>query len=99
VIRRSFVRAVDRQELWPGTGNREDFRRWLDREHPIRWAWDTHHRRRRDYEALVAAPELAGKTRLRLTRPGDAQRLVARLAGEAAATAAPLPPSSPASCG
>jgi hypothetical protein len=29
VIRRSFLRAIWRTELWPGTGNREDFRLWL----------------------------------------------------------------------
>ena len=41
VIWRSFSRAVTGRELWAGTGNREEFRRWLDKEHPIRWAWDT----------------------------------------------------------
>src|SRR6185369_6609021 len=56
VIRRSVLRALDRGELWPGAGNREDVRRWLDREHPIRWAWDTFHRRRAQYEALFADP-------------------------------------------
>ena len=39
VIRRSIARAVDRTELWPGTGNREDWRMWFSKEHPIRWAW------------------------------------------------------------
>ena len=46
VIRRSFARAIAHQELWPGTGNYEEFHRWLDKEHPIRWAWDTYHHRR-----------------------------------------------------
>ena len=36
VVRRSFVRARDRQELF--NGNTEDFRAWLDPEHPIRWS-------------------------------------------------------------
>src|SRR6478736_348534 len=44
VVQRSFIRAVLRRELWPGTGNREDFRRWVDPGHPIRWAWSTHAR-------------------------------------------------------
>jgi adenylate kinase family enzyme len=59
VIRRSFARALNRRELWPGTGNRETFRRWLDKEHPIRWAWDTLLDRRARYGALFA--DLAGK--------------------------------------
>src|SRR5689334_16352782 len=45
VIWRSLVRAIDRKELWPGTGNRESFVQWFrDKDHPIRWAWRTHAR-------------------------------------------------------
>lgn len=40
VIGRSVHRAVTRTELW--NGNREDWRAWLDLDHPIRWSW-THH--------------------------------------------------------
>ena len=35
VIWRSFHRALTKTELWPGTGNTEMFRRWLEKEHPI----------------------------------------------------------------
>ena len=48
---RSFTRAALRRELW--NGNREQFRNWADPTHPIRWAWSTHGRRRREYEAQV----------------------------------------------
>ena len=41
VIWRSFSRALAKKELWPGTGNKELFRKWLEPGHPIRWAWDT----------------------------------------------------------
>ncbi|MDB5418119.1 MAG: hypothetical protein JWP50_1538 [Phenylobacterium sp.] len=82
VIRRSLLRALSGRELWPGTGNREDFRRWLDREHPIRWAWDTFERRRKQYEALFADPRLARLDKHRLRRPREAEPLIARLAAE-----------------
>jgi adenylate kinase family enzyme len=82
VIRRSFVRAVGQQELWPGTGNREDFRRWLSKEHPIRWAWDTYNRRRLQYEALFAEPRLAAVSKHRLRQPREAEPLIARLAAD-----------------
>lgn len=82
VIRRSFVRAAGGRELWPGTGNREDFRRWLDREHPIRWAWDTFQRRRLQYVALFADPRLAHLDKHRITRPREAERLIAKLAAD-----------------
>jgi adenylate kinase family enzyme len=83
VIWRSLVRAVDRRELWPGTGNREDVRNWLSKEHPIRWAWDTFHRRRGQYEILFADPRLAAIEKHRLRRPHEADALISRLAADA----------------
>ncbi|MFZ5720189.1 MAG: hypothetical protein ACOY5Y_12095 [Pseudomonadota bacterium] len=79
VVRRSFARAVAGQELWPGTGNRETFARWLDKGHPIRWAWDTYARRKAQYEALFADPAHAGIEKHRLRRPGEADDLIRRL--------------------
>lgn len=80
VIRRSFARAIDQKELWPGTGNRETFRMWLDKEHPIRWAWDTWARRRKEYEARVADPRFAHITVHRLRHPREAEPLIRSLA-------------------
>jgi adenylate kinase family enzyme len=84
VIRRSLARSWSGQELWPGTGNTEDWRRWLDKDHPIRWAWDTFERRRAGYEKAFETkkpPHLAGR---RLRHPREAEALVAELAREAA---------------
>lgn len=50
VIWRSFRRLVTRQELW--NGNRERFD-WHRPEHPIRWAYSTHHQRRAKFEAAL----------------------------------------------
>ena len=72
VLRRSFARAISGDELWPGTGNREAFRRWLDKEHPIRWAWDTHHHRRTALEGLLAEPSTDHVVKHRIRRPRDA---------------------------
>ena len=83
VLRRSFHRAWTREELWPGTGNTETFRRWLDKEHPIRWAWDTYDRRRRRIDAEMADPALAHLQKHRLTDPGEAAPLIAKLAAAA----------------
>lgn len=85
VIRRSLSRAISGRELWPGTGNREYFRRWLSREHPIRWAWDTYDRRRRDYAAMLDDPHHAGLVKCRLRHPREALVLIDALA-EAATT-------------
>ena len=82
VCSRSLVRAVTKQELWPGTGNREEFRRWLDKDHPLRWAWDTYRGRRRRYAALFADPSLLRVARYRLRRPAEAGPLIRRLGNE-----------------
>jgi adenylate kinase family enzyme len=81
VLRRSFVRAWTGDELWPGTGNRETFVRWLDKEHPIRWAWDTYARRKRDYTAMFEDPALAHLERHRVRHPREAAGLIAALGG------------------
>ncbi|WP_374470860.1 hypothetical protein [Phenylobacterium sp.] len=80
VIRRSFLRALTKRELWAGTGNREEFRRWLAKDHPIRWAWDTFHRRRAQYAALFEDPRTAHLEKHRLRHPKAAEALVAALA-------------------
>jgi adenylate kinase family enzyme len=48
VIRRSVGRSVTRRELW--NGNRENPREWINPEHPIRWAWSQHARKRVEYD-------------------------------------------------
>ena len=83
VIGRSFQRAIDKRELWPGTGNRERFRNWLKKDHPMRWAWDTFDRRRAGYAGLFADPRLQRLSLHRMRHPREAQPLIARLAGEA----------------
>jgi adenylate kinase family enzyme len=80
VIWRSLARVLLRSELWPATGNRESFRRWLDAGHPIRWAWDTHARRRARFAEMVADPELAHIRFHRLVRPAEARAILGRLA-------------------
>ncbi len=82
VIRRSISRALDGRELWVGTGNREDFRRWLDKEHPIRWAWDTFEHRRKSFETIFADPANAHLAKHRVGRPSDAGPLLERLVSE-----------------
>jgi adenylate kinase family enzyme len=80
VVWRSVTRWLVRAELWPGTGNRESLRMWLDPAHPIRWAWSTHARRRARFAEMAVDPTLAHVHFHRLTRPAQARALVRRLA-------------------
>ncbi len=87
VIWRSFSRAVSKEELWPGTGNKELFRKWLEKEHPIRWAWDNWALNRARFGAAFGEGVFEGRPAYRVGNPKDAERLVARLVAEQAAEA------------
>jgi adenylate kinase family enzyme len=79
VIWRSFSRAVSKRELWPGTGNKELFRRWLDKEHPIRWAWDNWAMNRARYGDLFADGVFEGRPAYRVGDAREGRRLIAAL--------------------
>ncbi len=88
VLRRSFQRALSPTELWPGTGNREDFRRWLQKDHPIRWAWDTHHSGNDKREGWFEGSAFAELRRHRFRTPAQTRRWArgaARAGGDEAA--------------
>jgi adenylate kinase family enzyme len=74
VIRRSFLRAISGEELWPGTGNREDFRRWLRKDHPIRWTWDTYRSGNERREARFSGAALVHARRHRFKTPRETRR-------------------------
>jgi adenylate kinase family enzyme len=76
VIRRSLLRVVLRTELWAGTGNRERWSHLLRPSHPIRWAWSTWSRRRRETTERLGQAEYAHLVVLRLRRPGEARQAV-----------------------
>ena len=78
VIRRSLVRAALRAEMW--AGNRERWSHMLRASHPIRWAWSTWERRRREYEERIGRSDYAHLVVLRLRRPRDAEGLLRQLA-------------------
>ena len=83
VISRTLFRAVLRTELW--AGNRERWRQMLRPSHPIRWAWNTWERRRRETAERLAQRECAHLVVLRLRRPSGVSRAVDLLAKAAGA--------------
>ncbi len=82
VLRRSFLRALAGRELWPGTGNREDFRRWLQKDHPIRWTWDTYRSGNASRAARFASPALAHARKHRFKTPRETRHWLATIPWE-----------------
>ena len=70
VIWRSFSRAALRRPLW--NGNREQFRTWLQADHPIRWAWNTYESREREFERMMTAKWVRLDSRREIQRWLDA---------------------------
>jgi adenylate kinase family enzyme len=79
VLRRSFLRALSGRELWPGTGNREDFRRWLSKDHPIRWTWGTYRSANARRRALFSGPALEHARKHRFSDPAETRHWLAHL--------------------
>jgi len=77
VTRRSVARAVWRRELW--NGNKEDFRNFLQPDHPIRWAWTQHGRKRVEYAARLEQPEYADLVVHRFHTPRAAEEWLQRV--------------------
>ncbi len=79
VIVRSFRRAVQRTELWPGTGNIEAFNKWFSSDHPIRLSWENYQQKRAQLAAIFAQPQSAHLRVHRLRHTREAEELVAEL--------------------
>jgi hypothetical protein len=79
-VTRAFKRAWHQQELWPGTGNRESFRRsFFSRESIIIWTLKTWSSNRERYEADMQNPQYAHIRFVRITRRQQAEALISSL--------------------
>ncbi|MCE1180234.1 MAG: AAA family ATPase [Micrococcales bacterium] len=75
VVRRTLRRRLRREELWNGNLEPPLWTILTDREHIIRWAWDTHSKAAdRVQEAMAARPDLPV---VRLTSRADVETFVA----------------------
>jgi adenylate kinase family enzyme len=72
LLRRTLRRIVTQEELW--NGNRESLRTMLSRESILLWLLRTYWRRRREYPALLARPEMAHLQVMRFHSPQQTTR-------------------------
>jgi adenylate kinase family enzyme len=76
-IMRALTRAVHQKEMWPGTGNRESFRKaFFSRESIIMWTLKTFSRNRQRYEQRLVDPKFSHVNFIRLRNPQEAQRFL-----------------------
>lgn len=81
IIRRSAVRVWKREEIWPGTGNRETFvKSFLKPNSIIIWSVTTFHRNRRRYSRLMKDPRYAHLEFVQLRSAKDMDQFLELLA-------------------
>jgi len=80
VTARTLRRWFTREELWPGTGNRESLAQaLLSKKSIIWWAISRHGPTRRKYSTVMAAPEYSHIAFVRLRSPAEAARFLEEL--------------------
>jgi len=81
LFKRTTQRVITRQELWPGTGNTESFRRsFLSQDSIFLWLFKNYKHNRRRYAQLQQTMESSQQIRfVRLTSPAQARMLLASL--------------------
>jgi adenylate kinase family enzyme len=76
-LKRSFIRALSRKELWPGTGNKESFSRALfSKESVILWMISNYSRVRKRYQADMQNPKYSHIQFIRISSPIEARSFI-----------------------
>ncbi|MCT9008727.1 adenylate kinase [Streptomyces rhizosphaerihabitans] len=77
ILRRSIRRTVTREVVFGG--NRETWREWLRRDHPVWWSWSQHGPRHDEVERRTLDPAFAPLDTLRFGHPDETAAWVASL--------------------
>ena len=77
---RCVQRAWTKQELWPGTGNKESFyRSFFTRDSVIWWMLTNYHHNQTRYEQAIHSPQFTHLHFYRLTNPKQSQEFLLSL--------------------
>jgi adenylate kinase family enzyme len=80
-VSRAFRRSLTKEELWPGTGNRESFRKsFFSKDSIIWWTITSRRRQRQRYLWIMEDPEHAHLKIIRLTSRREAEWFCTTLA-------------------
>ena len=79
VIKRSILRAWKKQELWPGTGNRESFTRLFSKDSMVLWTLSHYASNKGKFDELMATKSYAHIEFVRLRSPKEAAALIQNL--------------------
>jgi adenylate kinase family enzyme len=76
-ITRAFIRILTREELWPGTGNRETIRKLLSSDSILLWTIKSYRKNRNKITEFMTADEFSQIRFIRLKSPREADDFLA----------------------
>lgn len=80
-LKRAVLRSLTQQELWPGTGNRESFKKsFFSKDSIILWMLQNYHRQQNNYASIMQSTEYPHIRFYRIRTPRQAQQLLKQLA-------------------
>ena len=79
---RAFARVVAKEELWPGTGNRETLRKLFSRQSILLWTIKTHRRNRKKFTGYMGSPDFSHIKFIRLRSPQEAENYLNKIANK-----------------
>lgn len=80
LFRRTIVRVVSKQEIWPDTGNIETLRgTFMSHDSILLWFFRTYFKNRRQYGAMQTSPQYRHLQFIRLRNPQESQEFLQNL--------------------
>lgn len=80
-VKRAFIRCLTKQELWPGTGNKETFRKsFFSKDSVVLWTIKTHGSNRKRYEGMMDSDKYQHIRFIRLSGHKQIKQFLAELA-------------------
>ncbi|MDF1755986.1 MAG: adenylate kinase [Verrucomicrobiales bacterium] len=79
-LKRAVGRSLRGTEIWPGTGNRESFRKtFFSRDSVLLWTITSYGKVRKQYREMIGDPQYESIQFVHLTSPAAARRFLAAL--------------------
>lgn len=79
---RSVIRAITKQELWAGTGNRESFKALFSKDSIPHWIIKTFRKNRKEYNKIILENKYPNIQFIRLTTKQNTEEFLARVKSE-----------------
>ena len=77
LVNRTISRAISRQELWPGTGNKESFfKTFMSKDSILIWFLRCYHKNRIRYSKLMQSTEYSHLEMIRLKSPNEVRNFI-----------------------